>query len=95
MKIYIRRQWNDWRIGEVEFDKISGLRWDFASGGVHAVSPQPFVYGYVDCTEVKGEIGHSCAHGEAPHRIKVCIVKKDNEKETWQKIIDIVGSKPH
>lgn len=94
MKVYIRRQWNDWRTAEVEFSKIESLRWDVVSGGIHAPAPQPFVHGYVQCTDVRGEIAHSGLHGECPHRIKVCIVKKENEPEVWDKILNIVGPKP-
>jgi hypothetical protein len=46
-KIKIRRQWNDWRIAEVEFSKISHLHWDNISGGVAAHAPQYFIHGYV------------------------------------------------
>ena len=91
--VFIKRQWSDWRIGMVELSKIQGLRWSYMSGGVHASHHQPFVYGYVQCTDVIGDIAHSCVHGEGPHSIKVCIVKKGNEK-LWRRIISIVGPKP-
>ena len=90
----IRRQWKDWQIGSVEFDKIENLRWDWSSGGVRATSTQPFIHGYVKCTDVEGEIAHSCEHGEAPHRIKVCVVKKDNGSKVWKRLLDIAGPKP-
>ena len=93
-KIQIRRQWNDWRIAEVSFDKIEGLRWDKLSGGVRAPAPQPFIHGYVSCADVDGDLAHSCRHGEGPHNIKVCIVKKDNSTEIWKKLLSIVGPKP-
>jgi hypothetical protein len=93
-RVFIRRQWNDYRTAEVELSRIEGLHWDIVSGGVRAPSPQPFVHGYVKCTDVIGDIAHSCSHGEAPHTIKVCIVKKDNDPKIWQKILSIVGPKP-
>lgn len=92
--VYVRRQWNDWRIAEVELIKIEGLKWSYFSGGVYARSPQPFVHGYVLCTDIIGDIAHSCLHGEGSHRIKICIVRKDNSSKIWQKILKIVGSKP-
>lgn len=88
----IRRQWNDWRLADVELDKISNLQWSSYSGGVNAPCPQPFVHGYVYCNEIDGEIAHSCMHGPGPHSIKVCLVKKDNPK-IWDKILEIVGPK--
>jgi len=91
--VNIRRQWNDWRVAKVELSKISGLHWDFISGGVGVPAPRPFVHGYVQCTDVIGNIPHSCIHGTAPHTMKVCIVKKDNDPQIWQKILSIVGQK--
>jgi hypothetical protein len=92
--VRIRRQWNDWRIATVPFDRLSGLHWDNVSGGVQAPAPQFFIHGYVRCDDVDGEIAHSCVHGEGPHRIKVCVVKKDNDPQTWAQLIEIVGPKP-
>jgi hypothetical protein len=92
--VYVRRQWNDWRVAKVELEKIEGLHWDVISGGVNAPCPQPFVHGYVQCTDIIGEIPHSGMHGKCPHRIKVCVVKKYNDKKIWQKILEIVGPKP-
>ncbi len=92
--VTVRRQWNDYRTAEVMFDSIEDLHWDTISGGVNAPAPQPFIHGYVYCDQVDGEIAHSCEHGEGPHRIKVCIVKKDNDIKTWQLLLDIVGPKP-
>ena len=92
--VFIRRQWNDWRIAKVKFNKIQGLHWDVISGGVNASCPQPFIHGYVQCTDVIGEIAHSGMHGECPHRIKVCILKKDNDTVILRKILAIVGPKP-
>jgi hypothetical protein len=36
---------------------------------------------------LEGDLAHSCQHGEGPHRIKICIVKKDNpNSRLWEKI---------
>lgn len=92
--IWIRRQWNDPRSAEVQFEKLERPHWSYMSGGVRRPSPRPFVYGYVWCNDVVGEIGHSCTHGEGPHRIKVCVVKKDNSKEVCSRLLAIVSPKP-
>lgn len=94
MKVYIRRQWDDYRIAKVEFSKLKKLHWSFYSGGVEAPSPQAFIYGYVMCDEIEGEVAHSCAHGTAPHSIKVVVVKKDNKPEIFSKLLEIVDPKP-
>ena len=93
-KIKIRRQWNDWRIAEVEFSKISHLHWDNISGGVAAHAPQYFIHGYVWCDSYDDDLAHSCKHGEGPHRIKICITKIDNDLKVFNEIRSIVGEKP-
>jgi hypothetical protein len=91
--IYIRRQWSDWRIAKTKLSKLSDLKWDYISGGVNVPAPQYFVHAYIWCDEYEGELAHSCEHGDAPHSIKVCVVKKDNIS-TFEKIHEIVGPKP-
>lgn len=92
--VYIRRQWNDWRIGEVGLSQLRNLDWDNLSGGVFKKAPHYFIHGYVWCDEVDGEIAHSCMHGYGPHSIKVCVVKKDNDNETFDRLLSVVGPKP-
>lgn len=95
MAIKIRRQRTSYNIGSVEhLEYIENLHWSTISGGTYTKDPYPVVYGYVYCVAVDGEIDHSCEHGEGPHRIKVCIIKKDNTAEDWKRILEIVGPKP-
>jgi len=89
----VRRQWNGWQISKVPLENLDGFNWSRLSGGTQTPSPQPFIYGYTLCTDIEGEIAHSCLHDERPHRIKVFVVKKDNNKEVWRRLLNIVGSK--
>jgi hypothetical protein len=93
-KIKIRRQWNDWRITEIEYSKISDLHWNNTSGGVGAPAPQYFIHAYIWCNSYVGDLAHSCSHGEGPHRIKICITKTDNDPNVFKEIKSIVGEKP-
>jgi len=92
--VSIRRHWNDWKIGSVALERLYDLHWGQISGGVQRVAPRPYIYGYVTCTEIEGDIAHSGVHGPCPHRIKVCVLQRDNDKETWDKVIEIVGPEP-
>lgn len=83
MKIKVRRQWNNWRIAEVDLSDLTNLHWDKISGGVRAPAPRPFIHGNILCDAYNGDLAHSCAHGKRPHLIKVCITKKDNDKEVF------------
>ena len=92
--VRVRRDWNDHRIGTVRWSDLRNPRWDTISGGEQNRTPQPFIHAYVWCDMVKGDIAHSCAHGPGPHNIKVCLVKKDNSKEVWNRLSGIVGARP-
>ena len=94
MIVQIRRHWNDWRIGTCELDDLSDLHWTDTSGGVCCRAPQPFIHAYIWCNKIAGEVAHSCAHGDGPHNIKVCIVKKDNSPEIYTELLAIAGDKP-
>ena len=61
------------------------------AGGTQIESRKPFIYGYVWCDKVRGDIAHSCIHGPPPHNIKVCLMKRDNSREIWNRLIQIAG----
>lgn len=92
--VRVRRDWDDHRIGTVKWSELRDPRWDNISGGEQNPTPRPFIHGYVWCNLVQGDIAHSCAHGPGPHNIKVCLVKKDNSREVWDRLSAIVGPKP-
>jgi hypothetical protein len=86
--VQVRRQWNDFKIASYRIEDIDGLHYSDESGGVYARSPRSFVHGYVMCDKMlNGELSHSCSHGPAPHRIKVCLTKKGNEK-VWPMVLE-------
>ena len=92
--VVIRRQWNDWRQAEVHLEDLRHIHWDPISGGFVATAPQPFIHARVSCTDVEGDIAHSCLHGPPPHEIKVCVVKKDNSPEIYRSLLELAGPKP-
>jgi hypothetical protein len=94
--VKVRRQWNDSsRIATCRLEDLSGVHWDTTSGGVEAPTPQPFLHAYVQCDAmIAGELAHSGAHGACPHRIKVCIVKKDNDRNVFEGLCKAAGPKP-
>ena len=92
--VRVRRDWNDHRIGTVRWSDLKNPRWDVISGGEQNPTPQPFIHAYVWCNKVRGNIAHSCVHGPPPHNIKVCLVRKDNSKIVWDRLLALAGSKP-
>jgi hypothetical protein len=92
--IAIKRQPTDYRTGFVLAGSISGLRWDDMTGGVFQRTGV-YPYGYVSCADiVDGEIGHSCRHGQGPHSIKVCVIKKSSHSIAYKKLVEPLGTKP-
>jgi hypothetical protein len=92
--VTVKRQWDDHRRATFRIDDLEGLRWDRISGGVQAVTPQPFVHAYVWCNDmIKGELTHSGAHGPCPHRIKVCLIMADN-RDLWSEVLRRAGPRP-
>jgi hypothetical protein len=90
--VRVRRQWNDWREASYSIKDVSGFHWSDVSGGVNARANRAYLHAYVWCDGmVEGELAHSCRHGQGPHRIKVCIVKKAN-KATWKQIMDVASA---
>jgi len=93
--VAVRRQWNGWEVAKYRLSDLSLVFWDTTSGGVRAPAPQPFLHGYVQCDEmIEGDVAHSCLHGDGPHRIKVCVVKKDNDPKVFAGLVEQAGPKP-
>ena len=92
--VYIRRQWNDEKIGAVPFDQFHNPYWDDISGKMMQRAPRLFIHGYVWCTDAEDQIAHLHTHEDGPHWIKVCVVRKDNSRETFKRLLEIVGPRP-
>lgn len=92
--VHVRRDWNDHRVGTVRWSDLRSPKWDTVSGGEQNRTPQPFIHAFIWCDLVEGDIAHSCIHGPPPHYIKVCLVRKDNRRDVWNRLSEIVGPKP-
>jgi hypothetical protein len=91
LTITVRRQWNNRRAAVYRFGDVSELHWSSVSGGLQKRANRYYIHGYVMCDAMlSGQVAHSCKHGEGPHRIKICIIKKLNLK-IWQKLLEAVG----
>ena len=93
--VWVRRQWDNQEKAKYRLIDLADVRWDEISGGVCAPAPQPFLHGFVQCdAQLEGRVAHSGGHGRCPHRIKVCIVKKDNDPEVFAYLQAQAGLKP-
>ncbi len=89
--VYVRRDWNDRGVGRVRWSDLHDPRWDTVSGGAQVENPLPLLHAYVWCDKVRGKIGHSCAHGPGPHNIKVCMLRDDNSRRIWRRLLNLAG----
>lgn len=91
--IRIRRQPNDYAEGAVRLDQIDSLYWDCTSGGINIPFSHSMICTYVWCTDIEdGGVSHTCRHGPAPHRIKVCVMKKTNDTRIYRVLKMIADS---
>ncbi len=89
--VYVRRDWDDRGVGRVRWADLNDPRWDTVSGGAPVENLLPLLHAYVWCDKVRGKIGHSCAHGPGPHNIKVCMLRDDNSRRIWRRLLKSVG----
>ena len=89
--LYVRRDWDDRGLGRVRWSDLHAPRWDTVSGGAQVENPLPLIHAYVWCDKVRGNIGHSGAHGPGPHNIKVCMLRDDNSRRIWRRLLDLAG----
>ena len=89
--VYVRRDWNDPGVGRVRWPDLHDPRWDTIAGGTQVENPLPLLHAFVWCDRVRGKIAHSCAHGPGPHNIKVCMLREDNSRRIWRRLLDLAG----
>ena len=92
--VYTRRQWNDEKISAVPFDQFHNPYWDDISGEMMQRAPRAFIHGHVWCTGTQDSTTHAPAHKNSPHWIKVCVVRRDNNRKTFKRLLEIAGPRP-
>jgi hypothetical protein len=66
--------WNDWRSANARFGDLRDVHWHQPHG-----APHPLVHAYVSCVDMRsGDLSHDCGGSPAPHRIRVCVLKRHN-----------------
>ena len=90
--VWVRRQFDDHRHAAYRLADVEGWHMSDISGGVQHRANRRYLHGYVWCDGmIAGTLAHTCIHGPPPHRIKVCITKKGNEK-FWRVIAEVAPS---
>ena len=92
--VWVRRQFDDHRHAAYRLGDVKRWHWSNISGGIQHQANRYYLHAYVMCDGmIAGELAHRCIHGPPPHRIKVCITKKGNEK-FWAAIEEAGPAKP-
>ena len=91
--VWVRRQFDHHKHAAYRLADVDGWHWSDVSGGVMHRANRQYLHGYVWCDAmIAGELAHTCRHGPPPHRIKVCVTKKGNEK-FWRAIEAVAPEK--
>ena len=92
--LYIRRQWNDKKTSAVRFEELHNPYWDDISGEMLQRAPRPFIHGYVWCMDAEDQTAHLPAHEDGTRWVKVCVLGRDNDRDTFRRLLEIVGPRP-
>lgn len=77
--MFVRGEWNGWRTAEVRMRDLEDLHWAQPSG-----APRPLLHGYISCARITaGDIPHQCERTAGPHRLLVCVVKRDSPPSVY------------
>jgi hypothetical protein len=91
--VWVRRQFDHHKHAAYRLGDVEGWHWSDISGGVMHRANRYYLHGYVWCDGmIAGTLAHRCEHGPPPHRIKVCVTKKGNEK-FWRAIEAVASAK--
>lgn len=95
LTINVRRKPQDYRIAKYHLTDFQDPHWSDRCGGGGWQMNDYYICGYVLCDgALEGSVAHTCGHGDAPHRIKVCVTKTGNDKSVYQSLLEKVGPKP-
>jgi hypothetical protein len=87
--VMVRRRCGDKQRAIYRVEDIAELHMQEVNG---AVAKHSELHGYVWCDALlQGELAHECARGSGAHRIKVCVLQKDNSPVIYQQMLDRIG----
>ena len=81
--IFVQHEWNGWHKAFVRLCDLQNIHWFQPRG-----APKPLIHAYVLCTSViEGDIPHGCERTAAPHRLRVCILKRHSTASVYAEIV--------
>jgi hypothetical protein len=95
--VKVSRDWySSRRCSLISLSDLHGLHWTYRTGGWKTPLAKPHLAGYVLCTKLARNIGHSCSplHGAPPHRVKVLILERIQNPTVYRELAAIAGPRP-
>lgn len=87
--IHVHREWNGYSTAYVRLRDLQEIHWFQPLR-----APRPLLHGYVSCTSiVSGEILHDCNDADAPHRLFVCVLKKNTLPAAYAELVQRAGTR--
>jgi hypothetical protein len=82
MLICVQSEWNGWKTARVRLSDLEDIHW---FQPIRA--PRPIAHGYICCSRiVAGEVPHDCHSVSAPHRLRVCVLKRHSPASAYEEI---------
>jgi hypothetical protein len=80
--VRVQSDWNQWRNATTRLADIDEVHW---FQPMHA--PRALLYGYVSCANLAaGELPHRCDRSSAPHRLRICILKRHTLPDVYREL---------
>ncbi len=92
----VRSDKDDWHVVHVSVIDLSDVHWDeAATPSRHTTEQGPTLYGFTTCDAViGGELPHAAGDHGHPHNVRVCILKDDNDREVFERLVLEAGGPP-
>jgi len=89
----VRPDCRDWHVAHVPLVDLSDLHWDRTASGKR--DQAPVLWAFISCDAiVAGELPHASADRQHPHAVRVCVLRDDNDREVFDRLVLEAGPPP-
>ena len=82
ISIRVQSHWNDWCDAQIRLADLHDVHWL-----QQPRAPRSLVHGYISCSQiVAGDLPHGCDPSSAPHRLRVCILKRHTIPAVYEEL---------
>ncbi len=81
--IRIQSDWMGWSTADIRFGDVHDPHWFHP-----ARAPRVLIHAYVWCSRIiAGQVPHQCESVSAPHRLRVCILKRHTLPSVYAELV--------